>query len=176
MFKLLPVLVGASVVALVFPSAFERYRASLVAQGESEQLAPPAPVVEASMPPSSGRMLRLQAGPDGHFRAQARIEGVAEDVLIDTGATYVALGAMTARRLGLRVGPGDFVHQARTAQGTVPAALARARRISLGSIELRDVEVMVIDGKGPEVTLLGMSFLNRLARFSVENERMTLAQ
>jgi aspartyl protease family protein len=176
MTKLLPLLIGATAVALVFPSAFERYRASLVSEGEIERLEPPVAVVEAAMPRPSGRMVRLPAGADGHFRVEARFDGRNEEVMVDTGATYVALGQETARRLGVWVAPSDFVHRAQTAQGTVRAALAKVRRLSIGPVEAADVDVMVLEGQGPGVTLLGMSFLKRLSRFEVADGRLTLVQ
>ncbi|RIY00948.1 TIGR02281 family clan AA aspartic protease [Aureimonas flava] len=176
MSKLLPLLVGATAIALVFPSAFERYRANLVSEGEVERLDSPRPVVEAALPPATGRTVRLEAGADGHFRTLARFDGRNEDVMIDTGATYVALGEDAARRLGLRVGPSDFVYRAQTAQGSVRAALASVRRLSIGPVELFDVDVMVLQGQGPGTTLLGMSFLKRLARFQAEGGRLTLSQ
>jgi aspartyl protease family protein len=176
MSKFFPLLVGATAIALVFPSAFERYRANLVSEGEVERLDPPQPVVEAALPLPAGRMVRLQAGRDGHFRTLARFDGRSEEVMVDTGATYVALGQDAARRLGVRVDPSEFVHTAQTAQGTVRAALARVRRLSIGSVELSDIDVMVLEGVGPGTTLLGMSFLKRLSRFEAKGEHLTLVQ
>lgn len=176
MSKFFPFLFAATAIALVFPSAFERYRTDLVSEGEVERLDPLQPVVEAALPLPSGRMVRLQSGPDGHFRTSARFDGRNETVMVDTGATYVALGEDAARRLGIRVGPSDFVHRAQTAQGTVRAALAKVRRLSIGPVELSDIEVMVLQGEGPGTTLLGMSFLNRLSRFEAKGGQLTLVQ
>ncbi len=176
MSKFLPLLLGATAIALVFPSAFERYRTSLVSQGELERLDPPEPVVEASLPAPAGRVVRLPADRDGHFRTLARFDGRSEEVLVDTGATYVALGEEAARRLGVRVGPADFMHRAHTAQGTVRAALVTVRRLAVGPVELSDIDVMVLEGKGPRTTLLGMSFLKRLSRYQAEGGQLTLVQ
>src|SRR5437867_1892552 len=43
----------------------------------------------------------LQRGPDGHYRAQAFINGEQVDVLVDTGATGVAISQKMADELGL---------------------------------------------------------------------------
>ncbi|ALN71946.1 TIGR02281 family clan AA aspartic protease [Aureimonas sp. AU20] len=174
MTRLLGFAVFASIIALAFPSAFERYRASLSAASEAERLDPPAKVVEASLPVPNGRVLRLRADPDGHFRAEARFDGRVEPVLVDTGATYVALSERTARRLGITVSPDKFTAVSETANGRVPVALATAKRIAIGSVEVRDVDVMVLKGEALSSTLLGMSFLKRLKSYSVTGDTLTL--
>ncbi len=176
MSKFLPFLFGATAIALVFPSVFDEYRARLVAEGEVERLDPPQPIVEAALPRPSGRAMQLSADPSGHFRTLARFDGRSEEVLVDTGATYVAMGQEAARRLGIQPGPSDFVHRAETAQGSVRAALAKVRRLSVGSVELSDIDVVVLEGQGPGITLLGMSFLKRLSRFEASDGRLMLVQ
>ncbi len=174
MTRLLGFAVFASIVALAFPSVFEKYRTALQT-GESEQVTPPARVVEAALPaPATGRSLQLRAGPDGHFRTEARFEGRSEPVLVDTGATYVALSERTARRLGIRVAPDAFTSVAQTANGPMPIARAKASRIAIGPVELRDVDVVVAKGEALSSTLLGMSFLGRLKSFSVTGDTLTL--
>jgi len=179
MSKLLNLIMLASVLALAFPSVYERYRAQLVA-GEDERLDPAPSVVEAAASPppapAARRTIHLTADEDGHFRADARFNGRSESVLVDTGATYVAISDATARRLGVRVGPSDFRYTAQTANGPMPVAMARIDRLTLGGVEVRDVEAMVAKGDALGTTLLGMSFLKKLKRFAVENGRLTLVQ
>ena len=180
MHKLTLFFVGASLLALAAPSAFQRYRASESPGTEMLEL-PPA-VIEAAVPSPvaptvpSGRTTRLEAGPDGHFRTRARLNGRAEDVLVDTGATYVAVSEATARRLGLHLRADDFRYSASTANGAAPVALARLARVEIGRVSARDVEVMVMKGDALGVTLLGMSFLSKLKRFAIENGRLDLVE
>ncbi|WP_062207275.1 TIGR02281 family clan AA aspartic protease [Aureimonas sp. AU12] len=174
MSKILNILTFGALLMLGFPSLYERYRADLVT-GESEQLDPAPKAVEVAAPPS-GRSLRLDADADGHFRAQARFNGRPEPVLVDTGATYVAVSDTTARRLGVRLSPADFRYTAETANGPMPVAMATIDRLSIGGVEVRDVEAMVAKGNGLGTTLLGMSFLKKLKRYGVENGRLTLVQ
>ena len=47
------------------------------------------------------RTVVLQRGPDGHYRAQAFINGTQVDVLVDTGATGVAISQKLADKLKL---------------------------------------------------------------------------
>ncbi|WP_102961051.1 retropepsin-like aspartic protease family protein [Mangrovicella endophytica] len=184
MHKFLFVLAGASLLALTAPSVFERYREQLV-DHEQEMIDPAPPVVEAAAPvtgapgaqpaPTSGTT-RLTAGPDGHFRTDARLNGRTVPVLVDTGATYVALDEATARRLGIHVAPDDFRYSVQTANGTRPVALATIDRLEVGRVAVRNVEAVVSKGDDMPVTLLGMSFLKKLKRFGVEAGTLNLVQ
>ncbi|KQT53853.1 MULTISPECIES: TIGR02281 family clan AA aspartic protease [unclassified Aureimonas] len=180
MSKGLIAIVGAvAVVGFAFPSVFQRYQAELSAEaGREEIVSPPAAVVEAAAPSTAplGRSARLTAEPDGHFRTSARFNGRAVPVLVDTGATYVSISEETARKLGLVLAPADFRYKAETANGQTEVALAKLDRVQIGTIEVRDVEVMVSRGKVLSTTLLGMSFLSKLKRFGVEGATLNLVQ
>lgn len=177
MLKPLALLAGASVLALAFPSAYERYRAQWQAEAPAEAAPAPPVLREAAVPArGAGRVARLPADAGGHFRAEASFNGRRAEVLVDTGATFVALGEREARRLGLAVARSDFRHEARTANGTARAAMVPVRRLALGPIELRDVEAMVIEGEGPGTVLLGMSFLKRLAAVELRDGALELRQ
>jgi aspartyl protease family protein len=114
----------------------------------------------ASVPGASTGEASLVADGGGHFVADATINGRGVRVLVDTGATVVALGRNEAVRLGIdyRLGqPG----QSETANGT-----ARVWRLKLDSIELKGmrlygIEAAVHESELPYV-LLGMSFLSRM--------------
>lgn len=174
MLKPLSLLVGASILALAFPAAFERYRAEMSSAAEEVPPAPSAREASAPRPPAPARLVRIAAGADGHFRADALLNGRRTPVLVDTGATYVALGETEARRLGLRVAPGDFRHEARTANGATRAARTTIGRLQLGTLDLRDVEAMVLRGEGPGQVLLGMSFLGRLGGVTMRDGSLEL--
>lgn len=174
--KLLVFMVFASLVALAAPSVFERYRERLLTtEVETIDLAPIVEAAEAA-PPSGGRVARLRADGSGHFRTEARLNNRLVPVLVDTGATAVAIDAETARRAGIRVGPADFKDVAQTANGERKVARAVIARIDVGPVSVRDVEVMVMEGDGLPVTLLGMSFLSRLKRYEVDSGTLTLFQ
>lgn len=173
--KLLILLIGASVFAVSFPSVFDEYRRHLAAENGAEALEAASPLVEASLPPQTGKA-SLAAGPDGHFRAEARLNGRPVDVLVDTGATYVAMNEETARRLGVRVSAGDFRYRTQTANGEAAFAFSSLDRVRIGNVEVRDVEVAVTKGDGLNTVLLGMSFLARLSRYAVANGRLNLTR
>tara|TARA_R110002111_G_scaffold117054_4_gene178886 strand:+ start:202 stop:684 length:483 start_codon:yes stop_codon:yes gene_type:complete len=79
--------------------------------------------------------------------------------LIDTGADSVAIPAATAERLGLERG---MAIQALTAAGPTVAYATHLERISIGGIELRDIDGVIIPAAGDTEILLGMSFLRHL--------------
>src|SRR5690606_37413739 len=64
-----------------------------------------------------GRTVSLERGRDGHFRANAEINGRSVGVLVDTGATLVAMSYEDAAAAGISVGAGDFRYVSNTANG-----------------------------------------------------------
>lgn len=174
MHKYLFVLAMASMMALATPSLLERYQDQMLA-GEVESLDPAPQIVEAAAPmPAPSGEVRIDGDAAGHFRTEARMNGRPIEVLIDTGASVVALNEATARRIGVAPMPDDFVHPVQTANGTTYAASARIADIEIGPIRARNIDAMVIKDDALGGTLLGNSFLNRLGSYSVENGRMTL--
>ncbi|MGN6551387.1 MAG: retropepsin-like aspartic protease family protein [Pararhizobium sp.] len=174
------ILAGVSVVlAGTVPHLFQSYRSSLPA-GTTEAMAVAAPsgrAGEAQAPAASylsGRSFAIDAGPSGHFEGRFRINGQTIDGLVDTGATYVAMNASTARRLGVSPAAGDYIYSVRTANGTTKAALARLDRVEIGPIRVEDVEAFILDDSAISDTLIGMSFLKKLTSYAVRNGRLEL--
>lgn len=126
--------------------------------------------------PLSGRKVAIAAGRGGHFSAEFRLNGRSVPALVDTGATLVAINASTARRIGLKLSPADFKHRVSTANGETKAAAARLDRVQIGRIDLEDVDVAVLDDSALSGVLIGMSFLNRLSHYSVEDGALVLEQ
>lgn len=110
---------------------------------------------------------------DGHWRAEARVNGRKVEVLVDTGATLVALTLDDAKAAGIDVRNLRYSERVRTASGTARAATVMLERIQIGNVRVRDVEAMVIEG-GLSVSLLGMSFLSRLEQFDVRGQTLRL--
>lgn len=107
------------------------------------------------------REVRLFREPNGHFVTAGSINGQPVNLIVDTGASTVAINETLARRLGLDYQKGPRV-PVRTAGGMREAWQVRFRRVRLGDIELEHVEGMVLPGEQPSTPLLGMSFLRRL--------------
>lgn len=147
---------------------------------ELQRLADMAPANEApkpAAPPKPTAMLgRVEIAADsrGHFVLTGRVNGRSLTMLADTGATLVALRASDARAAGLIVLPGDYTERVSTAGGVTEAARVRVREIEIGDIRVTDVDALVLSDNQLATNLLGMSFLGRLATFSIENRRLVL--
>jgi len=101
----------------------------------------------------------LQSGAGGHYRMGGLINGQKVRLLLDTGATSVAIPQRVAERLRLPQGAGV---QVRTANGTTTGHVTRIALLQLGDIRLEDVEALITPGMEGEEILLGMSALRQL--------------
>lgn len=138
-------------------------------------LARPNPL-DAAKPKPRGGDVTLRAGDHGHFEAQAEINGRAVGVLVDTGATMVALTYEDAERAGIYLSPSDFTHQVGTANGIAKVAPISIDVIRIGSISVRNVPGAVTERGKLQQTLLGMSFLGRLSRVDMRSNTLELHQ
>ncbi len=120
---------------------------------------------------SQPRQIVMSVGTGGHFTATGMINGHTIDLLVDTGATSVAIGQVEADKLGLRYQQGRRI-VTQTANGVVPAYQVQLASVRVGEVEVRNVEAIVIPGQIGHV-LLGNSFLNRF-QMRRENDVMTL--
>jgi aspartyl protease family protein len=111
---------------------------------------------------------RLQMS-GGHFKSNARINGTSIRVMVDTGASTVALSHEDARRVGFRDDDLRFDTPVSTANGVVNAARVSIDSIEVGGIRVERVEGMVMPKGALFGSLLGMSFLSRLNSFEVKN-------
>jgi aspartyl protease family protein len=105
----------------------------------------------------------------GHFVTHAEINGSRIRVLVDTGATAVALSHRDAAKAGFRPEDLDFDVPVSTANGIVKAARVTIERIEVGSILVEDIDGMVLPKGALSGSLLGMSFLSRLDSFEVKD-------
>lgn len=123
-----------------------------------------------SMPGS----VTLSAGRDGHFHTEAEINGRSVEVLVDTGATTVALTWEDAQTAGIHVRDADFTMRARTANGEAKVAPVTISQISIGEITVYDVRGTVMERGKMQTTLLGMSFLGKLSRAEMRRDTLIL--
>ena len=110
---------------------------------------------------------------DGHYWAEANIDGRAIRVLVDTGASVVALTRQDALRLGLKLTPNDFTRTVQTASGPARAAAVTLKSIAVAGAEVEDVQALVVEA-GLAQSLLGMSYLGRLSGFEATPVALTL--
>lgn len=170
---LLGVFVGVSASVPVIIEQRAAVRAQDPAAPAASETPRAALAVEQSL---SGRKMRIGADASGHFSAQFSVNGKPVAGVVDTGATLVALNESTARRLGIRLAPADFTREARTANGVVRAAPVVLERIVIGRVEVQQVGAIVLSDKALGETLIGMSFLGKLKRYSVAEGALVLEQ
>jgi aspartyl protease family protein len=120
-----------------------------------------------------GHRVALRRGEDGHFHATLRINGETVRFLVDTGATQMVLSQADARRVGLDPAQLVFSQPTVTANGRVFSAPVTLAEVVLGPFTDRDVSAMV-NGGSLGTSLLGMRYLDRFARVSVEDGQMVL--
>ena len=113
----------------------------------------------------------LKRGLDGHYRAEALINGEKVNVLVDTGATGVAISQSIADRLNLK--SMDAI-RTNTANGDSIGYMVRLKSLQLGGVNANDVSAMIAPGLDGDV-LLGMSFLGRMD-VRLFNGEMTIKQ
>lgn len=118
--------------------------------------------------------VELRAADDGHFYADATIDGAALTLLIDTGASDIVLTPADARRIGLDTGALDYTGRASTANGTVATAPVTLASLTLGPWQDHDLPASVA-GDGLDRSLLGMSYLSRF-RITLDGDRMRLSR
>jgi aspartyl protease family protein len=118
----------------------------------------------------------ITASAYGHFVASAEVNGHRMDVLVDSGASMVALSHEDASQAGIHVSDRDFSQGVRTANGVARVAPVVIDRISIGDVLVRNVAATVSEpGKLP-TSLLGMSFLGRLNRVDMRSGVLILEQ
>ena len=115
----------------------------------------------------------LQADGQGHFVTQGQINGGTVRMLIDTGATMIALPASDARRLGIDYKRGKTGYS-NTANGIIQVYVVKLDSVKIGDIELTQIDA-VIHESGLPIILLGNSFLNR-TDMRRDGEQMTLTK
>lgn len=123
--------------------------------------------------PAEGAPAQVLKAADGHYWADARIDGQVVRVMVDTGASVIALTPADALRLGLRLSPADFTGTVITASGPVRAAPVQLSAVAVAGARVDQVEALVVE-QGLPHSLLGMSYLGRLSSFSATPAGLTL--
>lgn len=109
---------------------------------------------------------------DGHFYADTQINGSTVRMLVDTGASGIALTRDDARKAGIGISVGMPTVVGEGAGGAVRGEYVTLDRISLGAESATSVPAVVLDGGGQ--SLLGQSFLQLFASVEIKGETMVL--
>jgi aspartyl protease family protein len=115
----------------------------------------------------------LERAPDGHFYADADVNGTTVHFMVDTGATSVALSPQDAAAIGLDQNPDGYTETGRGVGGNVAMMPVMLDKLSVGSLVSRDVPAVVVQ-TNMEVSLLGQTWLSRVGTVNIQGNRMTL--
>jgi len=119
-----------------------------------------------------GDAISIRMSPDGHFWADVEINGVSHRMLVDSGATVTTISDRTARATAVD-GDDLLPVMLQTAGGMIAARTGEIDRLTLGTIEARNLKVVVAPTSG-SIDVLGMNFLSDLASWRVEKRTLIL--
>ncbi|MEO5808129.1 TIGR02281 family clan AA aspartic protease [Devosia sp.] len=114
-------------------------------------------------------------GLGGHFEVQASINGHSTPLIFDTGASAVVLNASDAEKAGINTRKLTFNIPVSTANGTGQAARVTLDRLEVGGIVRTNIPAFVAADDALEMSLLGMTFLETLSRYTVSSNSLELA-
>jgi aspartyl protease family protein len=138
-----------------------------VANRMSGQLSPTTPMT------TDDGAVELRAANNGHFQADVWVDGVKMRMLVDTGASTIALAPDDAERLGIDLDALRYDRVVNTANGQAYVAVVRLDEVEIGPIRLFDLQATV-HRDGLDDSLLGMNALDRLSGFERRGDRLIL--
>jgi aspartyl protease family protein len=112
--------------------------------------------------PTDGKKLILTPDAGGMYSISGSINGSHVSFVVDTGATLVSMNSNVAKKLGIDYKYTGEERFSYTASGKDKVYVVNLNKVKVGDIELRNVKGAVHEGDFPVVTLLGMSFLEKL--------------
>tara|TARA_B100001179_G_C18590642_1_gene404505 strand:- start:1084 stop:1593 length:510 start_codon:yes stop_codon:yes gene_type:complete len=168
-------------IKVIVPVFFVICASVAVAMKASDRWSEPEPVVAENTekdfrPEAPGpRATALRMENDGHYWADAQLEGKRVKLMVDTGASMIALSRRDAERMGHKIEDLDFKYEVRTAGGMTQGAYILIDEVVIGNVKVKDVDALVI-ATGLETSLLGMSFLKKLSSFEFRKNSLIIRQ
>jgi aspartyl protease family protein len=138
-------------------------------------LAELAPGYAVPLARDGGPAVEVARARDGDFNVRVEINGNRIPMLVDTGASSVVLTPEDAVAAGL---PLEFLRYdipIDTANGRGRAAAVVLDRVEIaGNITERNVPALIASPGSLKHSLLGMTFLSRLASFEIRGEKLVM--
>lgn len=193
--KLAPIVITMMLIAFVAPSLMQSMLAKSDAVSAARQ-APPVQTAEkrvAKLKRGAGEDIAVsedyeedeysqpgqasaQRDRNGHFSFSAIMNGAEVPVLVDTGATSVAINMSTADAMGIEFDEEADRVTVNTANGRTDAYRVIIDEIIIEDVVVSNVEAVVLEDEALSGTLLGMSFLGKLERFEISGNTLTLTR
>lgn len=162
------VLIAGGAVGLLMPAAAD------IGQPEEQRLLDTTQVTTPSADEAANAWAEdvvLTRAPDGHFYADVAVDGLSLRMLVDTGASVVALTRADAEVLGLQWDPAEVTPVAQGASGPVEGVHITIPELTLGDHVAHDVDALIIP-EGLAISLLGQSFLSTLGEVEMSGDQM----
>ncbi len=147
----------------------------------AREAATPAPATVRKPPISPAAPARafasheLRRSADGHFYAEAEVNGARVRFLVDTGATHIVLSPRDAKRVAAELDHRRRAASLRTAGGSAPMHWAMLGHVGIGDRTEQSVRAVVAsDQTAVPVSLMGQNMLSRLSSLTIEGDRLTL--
>lgn len=116
----------------------------------------------------------FRRGIGGHFEISATVNGHTTPMIFDTGASAVVLNVEDAEAAGIDTSKLRYTIAVSTANGTGRAARVKLDRIEVGGIVREGVVAFVTEAEALDTSLLGMTFLETLSRYSVTQNALEM--
>jgi aspartyl protease family protein len=116
----------------------------------------------------------FRSGLDGHYAINAKVNGKSIRTIFDTGASAVVLTHADAIKIGINTDVLRYDIQVQTANGTGRAAGVTLDSIDIGGITRNNIRAFVAERGALDTSLLGMTFLGTLSRYSVTGNSLEL--
>ncbi len=129
--------------------------------------------VQSDAAPATGEAASVVKAEDGHYWAEAAVNGEEVRFLVDTGASAVALTPDDALRLGFDPKTLNYAYTVTTASGQARAAQVKLATVAVAGAEVDNVDAYVIES-GLKTSLLGMTYLGRLSQFEATQSALIL--
>jgi aspartyl protease family protein len=118
------------------------------------------------------RSIELTRDSNGYFYADVHINGAPVHMLVDTGATDIALSRSDAQMAGIPVSIGMNDVIGRGADGAIKGEPVTLDRVSLGDKTVERLPAIVLNSGNQ--SLLGQSFLSRFSSVTMQGDKMVL--
>lgn len=155
---------------------------AVMPDGPAQPAAPDAErvIVVASQPPSAPPVaqaaafgeVRLRRFANGHFYADASVNGARIRFLVDTGATQISLTRADALRASIPLSPGMGEVIGMGAGGELRGEVVNLDRVELGHKQATGMTGLVINGG--DQSLLGQAFLSKFDSVQIHGDEMVL--
>ncbi len=175
--------------SIIFAAAVCGFAVLAVPMGNDKGEDAPAKAQSAIVPPfsaSSNKTFATKSGGDGfggehtllrerdgHFYANASIDGARMRMLVDTGASVIALTGRDANAAGVYWDENDVRHIGQGASGAVYGVSVRLDEVEIGGMTRRNVDAVVIP-EGLDISLLGQSYLAQIGTVEIADDKMTM--